>query len=316
MPRLFPSSWKQGPLPPRSAVLSSLVPRPGVSERRRYGGEGGVHHYSRRPVRGVRTGDGKVDGGGDANGEESGRWMLRAQTFSRPYPDQSSWANVPGALSIMSENTWSSNLFYSRGNFSLALSHSNWGEGKIQKRFDWCITGSLICRLGMCAPYLPIFLPMWTHTFKSIKPHYFMACSHIMGGSWCFCKGSYQNVSWYNPHRWCVYSFYDTFLCPCIPFLPAILIDCSSWRALVVFLHVFPSLLPISMCGRDRRLWQGYTYKLCMYTQFDAGFSFCEHGTPICLQHCKGLKTELSLWCGDIIFVYSFTKLKYLTFLF
>lgn len=79
----------KGPRPPSSAGLCPLVPWLGVSAWR-YGGESEVHHCSRRLVRGVGTGDRKVDGGGNANGEEPGKWMLRVQTFSRPHLDQSS----------------------------------------------------------------------------------------------------------------------------------------------------------------------------------------------------------------------------------
>lgn len=47
------------------------------------------------------------------------------------------------------------------------------------------------------------------------------------------------------------------------------------------YLHVFPSLLPILMCGKD--------IYVCMHSLSDAGFSFCEHH-GICLHHCEGLK--------------------------
>lgn len=43
---------------------------------------------------GVGGGDRKVDGGGDANGEEPGRWMPRVGTFSGSHPDPLISANV------------------------------------------------------------------------------------------------------------------------------------------------------------------------------------------------------------------------------
>lgn len=122
----------KGPRPPRSAAVLSF-PRPGSLEWRRYGGEGGLHHRSRRLVRGVGTGDRKVDGGGDANGEEAGRWMLRVQTFSQPHPTPG--ANVSGALSYH-HYVWAlkiSTACFIIGKFSLTLSHSNWSSGKIQR---------------------------------------------------------------------------------------------------------------------------------------------------------------------------------------
>lgn len=42
----------------------------------------------------VGGGDRKVDGGGDANGEEPGRWMPRVGTFSGSHPDLLISANV------------------------------------------------------------------------------------------------------------------------------------------------------------------------------------------------------------------------------
>lgn len=78
------------PRPPRS-VACALPPRqlPGFSSAApgRHGEEGGVRAGPWRRVLGIGGGDRKVDGGGDANGEEPGRWMPRVGTFCGSHPN-------------------------------------------------------------------------------------------------------------------------------------------------------------------------------------------------------------------------------------
>lgn len=84
--------------PPRSVAGSSAAAASGVliaALPGQYGGERGTHAGFWRRVLGVGGGERKVDGGGDANGEEPGRWMPRVGTFSGSHPNPLISANVP-----------------------------------------------------------------------------------------------------------------------------------------------------------------------------------------------------------------------------
>lgn len=105
---------------PRSAVLSAPATRPGWLQY----GEGGLLHGHGPLPRGVRAGDRKVDGGGYANGEETCRWTLRVQPFSRPRADLARFlititCQLPKYLS-----QWLP--CFSLRKLSLALPHRDW----------------------------------------------------------------------------------------------------------------------------------------------------------------------------------------------